>query len=219
MLFRHFFLGFALQNYHDVEGAFPPAFASDPDGKPLCSWRVLISPYCEQREFFDSYNLKASWDDKANLALAQSDSFVNLFACPSDPNYKDQFDAVHVPFTNYVAIVGPGTIFPGGGKTVSLSEISDGAENTILLVEIANSDIHWSEPRDLRFDEMSFTINDPRKPSISSPHDGGPGVLFADRRFYRIAESISPKTVKALITIDGEDGISRAELVRQGLLY
>ena len=165
---------------------------------------------------------EAPWDNKANLELAQNRGFAYLFACPSGPRFNVPsdagFDAERPRFTNYVAIVGPGTAFPGGNKTVSLRDITDGVENTILLVEIANSDIHWSEPRDLQFDQMSFTINHPTKPSISSPHSKGPGVMFADGRFFRIAESMPPTTLKALVTINGEEDISRDQLVSQGLL-
>jgi len=217
-----YFLGHALRNYHDVERAFPPAFVTDAKGRPLYSWRVLISPYCEQRDIIERYDREAPWDDPANLHLAQKDSFVFLFACPSDPRFVDprdrKFDVTRPQFTNYVAIVGDGTVFPGGGKPIALSEIADGPENTILLAEIANSDIHWSQPRDLRFDQMSFAINHPTRPSISSPHAKGPGVVFADGRYYRIAESISPEAVKALITINGAEELSRDELVRQELL-
>jgi hypothetical protein len=92
----------------------------------------------------------------------------------------------------------------------------DGPENTILLAEISNSDIHWMEPRDLRADEMSFTINDPTRPSISSPHSRGPAVVFADSiRAYRIDRSLRPETLKALTTIAGGEPVLKWRLVRQ----
>jgi prepilin-type processing-associated H-X9-DG protein len=114
--------------------------------------------------------------------------------------------------------VGPGTAFPGG-KSVSLEEFTDGPENTIVLVEIANSNIHWSEPRDLMFDEISFKINDPAKPSISSPHADGPNVVFADGRSCRVSEAIPPETLRALFTINGGEKVSRYDLKKQGFLH
>src|SRR5262249_48970443 len=35
-------IALAMHNYHDVNGAFPPAAIYDKNGKPLLSWRVLI---------------------------------------------------------------------------------------------------------------------------------------------------------------------------------
>lgn len=203
-----FFIAYQLRNYHETEGSFPPAFATDSNGNKLYSWRLLLSPYCDQVRFYEAYDLKRSWDHPDNLDLADELDFL-LFTCPSGPNYE------RTPYTDYVAVVGPGTAFPGA-EGVSLEEITDGPENTILLVEIAGSDIHWSEPRDLEFDRMSFRINDPSKPSISSPHADGPGVVFADGRYKRLSESIPPEIVKALLTINGGEKISRRELEAKG---
>lgn len=212
----------ALFSYHEMEGRFPPAHATDSDGEPLSSWRVLVSQYADQYEFFKAYNLQAAWDDETNYELAQNESSTFLWACPSGPDFHDPRDADYDPaspcYTNYVAITGPGTIFPGGDDSVSLDDITDGPENTILLVEIADSEIHWSEPRDLHIDQMSFTINDPAKPSISSPHQLGPGVVFADGYYCRIAKSMPPETLKALMTISGGENVSRKKLSQQGHL-
>lgn len=217
-----FYLASVATFYHEAEGRLPPAYVTDPNGKPLYSWRVLLMPYCDRQEFFKRYNLKAAWDDEANLKLAQDEGFANLFGCPTHPEFGNPqnvpSDAHRFPFTNYVAVVGPSTAFPDTGEAVSFEDITDGLQNTILFVEIANSDIYWSEPRDLRWDEMSFRINDPDKPSISSHHQIGPGVVFADGRFRRLSNSISPDIVKALLTINGGENISRYDLDAEGLL-
>lgn len=213
-------LGFALRNYHYLEGSFPPAYTEAPDGTPLSSWRVLVLRDYGMEQFFDQYDLKMPWDDNVNYELAQRDDSMSLFACPSGPNYdrtrSAEFHASNPRLTNYVAITGPGTIFPGENQTISTSDITDGAENTLLLVEIANSDIHWAEPRDLQVEEMSFKINDPTRPSISSPHEYGPGVIFADGLYYRLPHTTDPRIVKALITIDGGEEITRDEIFREG---
>ena len=97
-----------------------------------------------------------------------------------------------------------------------MTDLRDGPENTILLAEIAHSDIHWMEPRDLATQTMSFQVNDPGRPSISSYHPGGPAVIFADRiTAYRLQSTIRPETLKALITIQGGEPVSRDKLIRQ----
>jgi hypothetical protein len=64
-------------------------------------------------------------------------------------------------------ILAPGTAFPGASSS-KRSDFLDGPENTILVTEIANSDIPWLQPRDLDATQMSFRINDPARPSISA---------------------------------------------------
>src|SRR5690606_17767117 len=49
-------IGLAMHNYMDVNGAFPPAYLADSDGKPMHSWRVLILPYMEHRSLYDRYD-------------------------------------------------------------------------------------------------------------------------------------------------------------------
>lgn len=76
----------------------------------------------------------------------------------------------------------------------------------IIAVEIAGSNIVWTEPRDLEFDRMSFQINNPNKPSISSNHRGGANVV---RRHgvgaAFVLENTSPEFIKSLLTMDGAD--------------
>lgn len=94
-----------------------------------------------------------------------------------------------------------------------MSDFTDGLENTILLVEIQNSDIHWMEPRDLDWRTMSFQVNDPRLPSISGPHPAGPVVVFGDRiHGFRLSSTLKPETLKALLTIAGGEPVTKNSL-------
>jgi hypothetical protein len=81
-----------------------------------------------------------------------------------------------------------------------------GYRDMIVVVEIAGSNIMWTEPRDLEFDKMSFQINDPDEPSISSNHRGGANVVIrhsAGGEF--VLESTSPQLIKSLLTAPSAD--------------
>ena len=193
-------LSFALYSYHDAYGTFPPAVVADEGGKPLYSWRVLLLPYLGFTELYDEFDLNASWDSPQNMRLAARTP--PCFRCPSGPLTDDP------QCTNYVVVRGPGTAFPGTEST-SVSDFQDGVERTILLVEIANSTIHWMEPGDLDVAQMSFVINDARKPSISSPHPRGPGIVLANNiSVYRCQPDISPAVLKNLTTIAGGEPVA-----------
>src|SRR5205807_8143584 len=40
-------IGFALHQYHDEYGSFPPAYIADEQGRPIHSWRMLLLPYMD----------------------------------------------------------------------------------------------------------------------------------------------------------------------------
>ena len=80
--------------------------------------------------------------------------------------------------TSYVAVTGPGTVFPGATST-RLEDITDGTANTLFVVEVSNVDIPWTAPRDLDVRSMSFRVNDPK------PLDFEPSPRRRQRRFRR----------------------------------
>src|SRR5262249_38706201 len=154
-------IGLALQNYHDVYGSFPPAYIADADGKPMHSWRVLILPFAEQKPLYDAYRLDEPWDGPNNRKL--HNQYPACFFCPTCYGKQPLGE------TNYVAVVGPGTVWPND-KCIQMSDVKDGTSNTILVVELANSGIHWMEPRDLHVNQMPMAVNAQRGQGISSPH-------------------------------------------------
>ncbi len=120
-----------------------------------------------------------------------------MYHCRSD---RDS-DWLH---TSFVAVVGPRTVFPGATSR-RIKDITDGTTNTILIAEMSESGIHWMEPRDLDFNEMSFQVNDPSGKSIRSKHRGIAHAALADGSVRAISEDIDPEVLKTLLTIaDGE---------------
>jgi hypothetical protein len=190
----------ALLNYHEVYGSFPPAYVADATGKPMHSWRVLILPFLEQSTLYASYRMDEPWDGPNNRLLIPHRP--NIFQCPSRRPSLD--------LTSYVAIVGPNTAFPGSGTT-KLGDIHDGPASTILVAEVSNVDIAWTEPRDLDAETMSWTIDDPKRPSISSPHPSGPAVVFADASYRRLGTYHPPEALKAMTTINGGEHVDPPE--------
>lgn len=200
-------LQLALHCYHSAHGCFPPAYLVDNRGMPVHSWRVLILPFIEEKALYDAYRFDEPWNGPNNLKLA--DRMPQIFHMPSE--------LTSTSMTNIVAIVGPGTAFPGSSST-RVEDFADGLDNTILLAEITSSDISWVEPRDLRVEEMSFAVNDQRKPSISSSRRRGPYVVFADSiHTYQLSPSLLPETLKALTTTAGGEKMYMGEIDGIGL--
>ena len=139
----------ALQAYHKVNGCFPPAYIADADGKPMHSWRTLILPYLDEKDAYNkAYDFTEPWDSVKNKDLLYC--IPPRFACGCDHalNSPEEFQ------TSYVAVVGSNAAWTGV-KPRKLTDFGKDASRTIMLVEVTNSTILWSEPRDLSLDSLA----------------------------------------------------------------
>src|SRR5262249_9849418 len=114
--------------------------------------------------------------------------------------------------TSYVAVTGPGTIFPGARST-AIADITDGTPNTLMVVEVADVQIPWTAPWDLDVRAMSFRINDTTGRGIWSKHPGGANVGVADGHTWWAPESVTPENLKALLTISGGERITADQVL------
>lgn len=193
-------LTLAVLNYEARHGHFPPAYVADENGKPMHSWRVLILPFLEQEALYKQYDLLEPWNGPHNSRLMKK--CPKVFQCPSAHNREPSA-------TNYVAVVGDVTAWPEN-KKVEFDDIEDDTSNTILLVEVADSDINWLEPRDIAFDQAIRGVNVDRQCAVSSNHGGQVCVGFADGHANFLRKDISPQDLKALLTIAGGERIDES---------
>jgi len=191
-------LGLALHSYHDVHGCFPPAVLTDETGRPMHSWRVLMLPYFEQGGLYAQYRLDEPWNGPNNRKL--HDTTLSDLLCVQ---YAGDPEAV----TTYVAVIGPNTAWRVN-ESISLDDITDGPSSTILVVEVADSDFPWIEPRDLHVLQMAPGINPEEGQGISSHHrDGGVNVLFADGTVRTLPNDTPPEKIEAMLTIAGGEQV------------
>lgn len=191
-------IGVAMRSYYADYHSFPPAVVADEKGRPLHSWRVLLLPYLDS-PLAGQYRFDEPWNGPNNLRLQAR--IPAVYRCPSD------LSASAKGITDYVVIAGPGTIFDGANCTKT-EEITDGTADTLLVVELVESDINWLEPRDLRIEQISGSINAPKGDEISSEHLGGANVLAADGTVYFLNEDRAGQDVRALATKAGEEPLS-----------
>jgi len=184
-------IALALHNYHDTYKCLPPAVITDKDGRPMRSWRVAILPFMEQRPLYDQYDFNEPWDGPKNLALA-SVPMPRVYQCPSADNPSPTE-------TNYVMIVGKGTIGGLPNEKVSFAAVTDGTSNTIAVVEVVGTGIHWMEPLDLSIDELSLMLNDGSGKGPSSHHPGGVNVALADGSVRLLPNGTDPETLRRLL--------------------
>jgi hypothetical protein len=209
----------ALQMHVESQLSLPAAVQRDDAGAPLHSWRTQLLPFIEQRAAYEGLQFHEPWNSSANARITTTTS-IDLFVCSSNSMTNGS------PATNYFAIVGPQTAWPRN-RGRQLKEITDGLEETILLIESAGRSVTWAEPRDLSFDEALALLT---KSSSSAGHIGGQGegyfyqswsstrrvinVAFANGEVKGLTVPMPRTLATALLTADSGDKVDFDELRR-----
>lgn len=188
----------AMHNFQSEHGHFPPAYIADENGKPMHSWRVLLLPYLDRQDLFERYSMKEPWDGPNNQKLA--DEFVEVFSCPSHDQRHGESNC-----TSYCIVTGEGTMFDAD-RTVDFSDIRDGSSNTVVLLEVNRTDIHWMEPRDLTVDEAVGVFEQVSNSEQDGNHPGLQNVAFADGSTRTLTTSTTGNELLNLFLIADESG-------------
>lgn len=155
------------------------------------SWRVLILPFVGDRELYERYDFSEPWDGPNNRKLiVQMPSF---YVFPGD-------DTAGATATNYLAVVGPETVWTGD-QSIRFEDIGD-LSNTIMFIENRGSGIRWTEPRDLAFQTMEFSLEADSPNGISSKFDS-PAIALVDGHVSQLDRLVPPATVRAMLTSVG----------------
>jgi prepilin-type N-terminal cleavage/methylation domain-containing protein/prepilin-type processing-associated H-X9-DG protein len=153
-------IGLALHNYHDTEGAFPPALAQALPAPPAflpvpparwqwVSWMARILPYVDQPalyqnmvQAFASQDFPYPWANPPHLGLS---TVLDIYRCPLDTRqytatYADTLlpDYV-VAFTGYLGVSGQNLRSNDGilywNSRVTMTDVTDGLSNTLMVGE------------------------------------------------------------------------------------
>jgi Protein of unknown function (DUF1559) len=193
-------LGLAMHNYaSNSNNAFPPAFSSDKQGKPLLSWRVRILPYLDAKDLYDQFHHDEPWDSAHNKTLISK--MPPQLACPvSNPALRASGK------TTYVVPRGKATLFPGA-EGMKFQDVTDGLSYTIMVLDVPDDHaVIWTKPDDWE------TGDEPSKDILTGKHTGGNPALFSDGAVRRFQAKLTDAVFRALLTRNGGEVINYDDL-------
>lgn len=172
-----------LLEYDGHFGKLPPAHLKDSSGRPVLSWRLYAGDYGLYDEatkklkppFFSEapFDTESPWDSPSHSRYRSA----YAYAFRSDASRSDE-----TTFTDYVAVLGPDTMWPEG-VAVSLKTSNP---NAIVILEWPDSNIDWMEPRDVTVSDVLAWCKSDR-----------PGLLGDDLQYVDVSGNcgtISHKT-------------------------
>jgi hypothetical protein len=195
----------ALLSYHHAHGTFPPAYLCDKDGKPVNSWRAEVVPYFwyhfrtgqSDNPGEPGYDYSEPWNGSKNRTMKLEERRAYPFECPCDDHQKPAF-------TDYVAVVGPTTMWTG---CEPVKPAADGSDNDkILVIEVINSDIRWMEPRDLTLEEALSNIQPKKGMGIGSRHGDGIHYVTVGGDVRKLDPHIDRESLRKLLVRDSAVG-------------
>jgi hypothetical protein len=181
-------IALALENYASSHGSFPPARTLDDHRHAIQSWRAHLMPFLGFYSFDEQYSLAEPWNSPKNRRLTNFP--CPIFVCPCG---KDQ---TRTRITNYVAVVGPETMWPGSESARPRDEVNPDA---ILVIEYPDSEIPWGEPRDLTVEECVAMLQLRNARRDAGPHPSGLLYVTVKGEVRSLGPNIRPDAVRQLL--------------------
>ncbi|WP_339684876.1 DUF1559 domain-containing protein [Gimesia maris] len=181
-------MGLALAFYHEENQTFPPGATVAPNGTPQHSWQTSLLPFMDQSGLFEQINFEKPWNDPVNQQHFQQ--IVRSYVVPWS---EEKISPEGYALSHYVG----NELLLKQNQGMPLSQITDGASNTIMAVDRGNDFKAWGDPTNLA---RPADIIGPDKKTLLP---GGNLILFSDGRVQFVSNKIDSQILKDLSTPDG----------------
>lgn len=204
-------IGLGMHLHHEKHGALPPAVFRDSAGRPMHSWQPYLLPFLDQKQaLFEAYAFDEPWDGPSNQIVAAKG--LDVTSCPAREGA-----AAGTAVTNYFYVVGEGRW--AADDSPRWKDMTDGPDETILLVETRDMTAGWTEPAPMTVDDFlelartgALSVRAPRRHDWA-PWPEGVHVVMANGAVLRLRPDLDEATWRALLTPDGGEPIELTDLL------
>ena len=200
-------IGQALHDYHNVWGFFPEATIKNPKlkSRQRLSWQVELLPFIGQTALYNTINRDLPWDSPANRRASST----------TVPTYQNPHLDGKRGETHYVGMGGFGDDAPtqpisdpragffGYDRVTRISEIGDGAANTIAVMEASKKLGSWTSGGPATVRPLTQEPYIDGENGFGGVFPEGANALFADGSVRFLSKDIDPRVMEALSTING----------------
>ena len=143
----------ALQGYESQHGTLPPLCLRDNQRKPVHSWRALILPHLDGKEWFKRLDLSRPWNSDHNRKI------IDAVPLEEWTWFARDLPARGFPVSTHIlAYLGPNSIWDA--KTDAPIGRTGEHPGAILLVSIPESNIRPLQPGDITENEIRKLVED-----------------------------------------------------------
>lgn len=211
------FMAEGIQSFHDDNKALPPGGTKTDKGVLLHGWAIFMAQYLAFGS--ERLNYAIPWNQPPNAELYKCN--VGIFVNPSlrGPYFDDQgFGLSHVAGNHHVLPIRTVNFEKHGptegsrhhlpmqelgktNQTINMSQITDGAANTLLLGTVSERFKPWGHPANIR--DPSLGIDRSPQGFGGPPSWNGAIFSFCDGRTALINRKTDPRVLHQLATPSG----------------
>ena len=190
------------------------------DRVPRLSWRFLLRQNIPDPNFlseeYKAYFLK-DWRDFVEAAEYPGvrNTGGSGFCLCDHLSTTAKVLELELGAVKIMGIYGPGTAFDLAEAELRLADLPP---DTILIVEVANSDCHWIQPCDIDIRSVPREINPSPGIGISGNYNGGFHVGFADGEAWFLSNETPFEELAKFFTVENAQTFDREKILGQYII-
>jgi hypothetical protein len=171
---------------------------------------VLILPQLRGGDFFyKQYSFAEAWDGPKNIRLSAFSPACYL--CPTDPaRWRNSAE------TSYVVVVGADTAWTNTSNRVPAVDMASQLSTSVILIELPDSGIIWTEPRDFSLDCVGGHEAEPAALTVKSDHINDDCCVISGGRVNGFFSIFEGRTGVHVVMADGSVRFLRTDTLTLG---